>query len=123
MPRAEPGPLLDELNRWAALRGTDIADSGEIGARIATLLEQLHSCGATVVEREGRFVLEGTEVERLLAELNHWAGLADPTIADTGEIGARIGALITELRGLGARLELRDGRYHLIGDDAPGSLR
>lgn len=50
--------LLTQLNEWAALRGgPDVADSGEIGARIAELRRQLAAKGFEVVERDGRFEL------------------------------------------------------------------
>ncbi|RQO54785.1 hypothetical protein DBR47_22220 [Paucibacter sp. KBW04] len=54
---------------------------------------------------------EQAQIERLLRSLNEWAALQDPQLDDSGEIGARVRALIEELAGLGQAVTLRDGRY------------
>lgn len=56
------------------------------------------------------------QVERLLRSLNEWAALRDPSLADSGEIGGRVRALIEELAGLGQAVTLRDGRYVPVPD-------
>lgn len=113
MPLERRDPRLVELNHWAALRGPGAADSGEVGARIATLRAELAASGVRVVEHDGTYVLVEDETRRLLEELNQWAALRDPEVADTGEIGSRIDALLARLREFGVQPELRDGRYRV----------
>ncbi|MBB4842919.1 hypothetical protein HNP55_001434 [Paucibacter oligotrophus] len=68
--------------------------------------------------------MNSAHIQRLLRSLNEWAAQReappgqDP-LADTGEVGSRIQALIAELAALGQRVALRDGRYVIQEGEQP----
>jgi hypothetical protein len=57
-PSAAARQLLDELNRWQALRRDDLADTGEIGSRIDALVSELAALGWPVELRDGRYAFK-----------------------------------------------------------------
>lgn len=62
---------------------------------------------------------DDSAVAPLLAELNLWAAQrGGPDVADTGEIGSRIQALIDSIRACGHSVCEINGRFELL---APGS--
>lgn len=65
---------------------------------------------------------DDTALVPLLAELNHWADLrGGPDVADTGEIGSRIQALVGSIQARGRSVREIDGRFELVPPVAPGA--